>query len=161
MLNQISFDITDALRDEFISDLRSLKAKLNLPNNLPIAGKARQNMGQGSKGYIQDCISEAKTAPEVPSGLIDVKEMDTDWHLVGNLDPILAELVPLTSTLVNLRQLAGQDLMAAGNQIKKNFNDAAKTDPKYRSASDKLNKRYEQAARQKDPAAQSANSKAA
>lgn len=161
MLNQISFDIADALRDEFISDLRSLKAKLNLPNNLPIAGKARQNMGQGSKGYIQDCIGEAKTAPEVPSGLIDVKEMDMDWHLVNNLDPILAELVPLTSTLVNLRQLAGQDLMAAGNQIKKNFNDAAKSDPKYKAASDKLNKRYEQAARQKDAAVPSANSKAA
>ena len=75
--------------------------------------------------------------------------MDLDWHLANNLDSILSVLIPLTNTLSNLRQLAGQDLMAAGNQIKQNFNAAARLDSKYTHASEKLNLRYQQIGRGK------------
>lgn len=150
MLNQVSFSIPESLREEFLNDLRSLKSKLNLPENLPVAGKSRQNMGQASKGYILDCMTEAKNAPQVPSGLFNMAEMESDWQLVAQLDPILAELVPLTNTLVNLRQLAGQDLMAAGNQIKRGFNEAARENAQFKAASDRLKKRYELTARSKE-----------
>lgn len=149
MINQISFDLPESLREEFLIELRTLKSKLNLPANLPVAGNKFQNMGQASKGYVLDCLQEARSAPEVPSGLLNLTEMDRDWQLVNNLDPILSELVPLTATLLNLRQLAGQDLMAAGNQIKKSFNAAAKVDTRYKTAADKLNKRYEHVGRPK------------
>lgn len=150
MLNLLSLQIEPELLSELKTAVDQLtKAIDKLPKDLPAAGRSRQNMGQASRGYVQDALTAAMSHPEVIPALIDIAEMQKDLDCVAQLEPILAVVSPATATLINLRSLAGQDLMNAANAIKKNFNVAAKNDPKFKAISDNLDKRYEKARKEK------------
>ncbi len=150
MANFLSLEISPDLLAELQAAAAQVKKAVDqLPDDLPNAGRSRQNMGQASIGYVQAAHNAAKANPEVIPAIFRIDEMQKDLLCVEQVGDLLAVLEPQMAKLLNIRATAGQDLMNAANTVKKYFNSAAEDDAKYQIASDTLNKRYEKAKREK------------
>ena len=159
MLNQTSFSLDEATNKDAIDLVKQAMAKMAFPSNLPIAGRNRQNMGQASIGYVQDCIAAGKLFPKVPSGEIDVAVLEQKLKTAGFLDEFINNVVFLVNTALNLRRLVGQDLMSSSNGVKDSFESSAKNNAEHKATAAQLKKRYARA--KKEDAAAEKQAKAA
>lgn len=151
MFSQTNHVISEQDKADAKDLVQQLTAKLNIPVNLPIAGRNRQGMGQASSGYVKDCIGATMAFPAVPSGEIDAKLMQTKLNAFDDFAEINAILQPLAMSALNLGRLHGQDLMVASNSIKDSFASAAKNRVELKATAEKLKQRYARA--KKDEAA--------
>ncbi|MBI5913749.1 MAG: hypothetical protein HY842_00075 [Bacteroidetes bacterium] len=156
MLIQITYVLNGVTKTETVDALKLADTKLALPSNVPIAGRNRQNMGQASLGYVQDCIAAAIAHPEVPSGSIDVPLLESKLATIMEMDDVLAVLEPLYTETLNCRRLHGQDIMNACNEIKRSFEYNANNKAEYKATADKLKQRYARARKEETQAAKEA-----
>lgn len=152
MLNLISLKLTDEQLADIKKKVTDLKTALKPVLEANIGeGKKRQFMGQGSKGFVDDCRDTALQFPEILPGTFSIDEMETDLAYVGQIASVSSELLSLTKQVLKTEQTAGQDLMDASNTIYNLIKNEAKRDKaKYGGVETRLKQRYQQQRKEKE-----------
>ncbi|MFN0034199.1 MAG: hypothetical protein ACKVUS_03970 [Saprospiraceae bacterium] len=110
MTNRISAELAEADRLRCLQLIADLKTALPFLITLePNERKAKRNLGQGSVGYVRECLNAAQQHPEVLPNAFSVAEFEKDVRLMESLEPLTAKLNELSQMLTDTRQRLGQE----------------------------------------------------
>lgn len=143
MTNRISAEFTVQSQTEVAKSIDTIRQELGfLATIRPGDRRSKQNMGQFGLGYARECLTAAKTHPEMLPGTFDIPEFEKDVNLYGSLQACYIELNSLQQRISDTLNVLGQEMMEQSNLVYNQTKIAAKTDNRYTPTRDRLSERY-------------------
>jgi hypothetical protein len=112
--NNISAELTDALVDEIIADIKAVRAKLSFLVSLTAQDRRElPKMGEKSIGFDEKCALYMAAHPEFLPGFVDMEELARDRKLRAQLLRIQPETIRLADAVDDTVMLSNSDIWMA------------------------------------------------